>query len=107
MSADILIALRELTNSKQLDRSELHGLIQDGIYAALAKRHGPTVQAEVDIDESKGSIKIVLLKTVVDEVTDPAREIALEEARMTDEEFQVGDMMEEPPPEPILPPNVA
>ncbi|MGK2934829.1 MAG: transcription termination factor NusA [Gemmatimonadaceae bacterium] len=96
MSADILIALRELTNSKQLDRSELHGLIQDGIYAALAKRHGPTVQAEVDIDESKGSIKIVLLKTVVEEVTDPAREIALEEARMTDEEFQVGDMMEEP-----------
>src|SRR3990170_1471949 len=96
MSADILIALRELTNSKQLDSSELHGLIQDGIYAALAKRHGPTVQAEVDIDESKGSIKIVLLKTVVDEVTDPAREIALEEARMTDEEFQVGDMMEEP-----------
>ncbi len=36
-SADILNAIRELTSSKQLDRSELHGLLEDGIHAALAK----------------------------------------------------------------------
>jgi N utilization substance protein A len=96
MSADILMAIRELTNSKQLDRSELHGLLTDGIYAALAKKHGPTVQAEVDIDEAKGQIRIVLLKTVVEEVTDPAREVSMEEARYEDEEFQVGDIMEIP-----------
>jgi N utilization substance protein A len=34
--------------------------------------------------------------TVVDEVTDPAREISLEEARFEDQEFQVGDVMEDP-----------
>ena len=52
-SADILNAIRELTNSKQLDRSELHGLLEDGIHAALAKKHGPNVQAEVEIDEDQ------------------------------------------------------
>ena len=46
-SAEILTAVRELTNTKQLDRTELHALLQDGIYAALAKKYGPTVQAEV------------------------------------------------------------
>ncbi|CAN5263134.1 transcription termination factor NusA [soil metagenome] len=96
MSANILMAIRELTNSKQMDQAELHGLLTDGIYAALAKKHGPTVQAEVDIDEQKGQIRIVLLKTVVEEVTDAAREVALEEARYEDEEFQVGDIMEIP-----------
>jgi N utilization substance protein A len=96
MSADILLAIRELTNSKQLDKSELVGLLTDGIYAALAKKHGPTVQAEVDIDEGKGQIRIVLLKTVVEEVADPAREVTVEEARYEDEEFQVGDIMEIP-----------
>src|SRR6266704_42389 len=95
-SVEILTAIRELTNSKQIDRAELHGLLEDGINAALAKKHGPTVQAEVDIDENKGSIRIVLLKTVVDEVTDPASQISLEEARFEDEEFQVGDQMEIP-----------
>src|SRR5574338_1151790 len=95
-SADILNAIRELTNSKQLDRSELHGLLEDGIHAALAKKHGPNVQAEVEIDEDRGTIRIVLLKTVVEDVTDSSREVSLEEARFEDPEFQVGDMMEIP-----------
>ncbi len=95
-SADILNAIRELTNTKQLDRSELHGLLEDGIHAALAKKHGPNVQAEVEIDEDRGTIRIVLLKTVVQEVTDPSREVSVEEARFEDPEFQVGDMMEIP-----------
>ncbi|MFN8572733.1 MAG: transcription termination factor NusA [Gemmatimonadaceae bacterium] len=95
-SAEILTAIRELTNTKQLDRSELHGLLQDGIHAALAKKHGPNVQAEVEIDEASGKINIVLLKTVAEEVTDPGREISLEEARFEDPDFQVGDLMEIP-----------
>jgi N utilization substance protein A len=95
-SVEILTAIRELTNSKQIDRTELHGLLEDGINAALAKKHGPTVQAEVSIDENKGAIKIVLLKTVVEEVTDAASQISLEEARFEDAEFQVGDQMEIP-----------
>ena len=93
-SAEILAAFRELSHLKQITREELHGLLQDGIHAALAKKHGANVQAEVEINEEKGAIRIVLLKTVVDDVTDPAREVPLEEARFMDPEFQVGDVME-------------
>jgi N utilization substance protein A len=95
-TAEILTAIRELSNLKGLDRTELHELLQDGIHAALAKKHGATVQAEVEIDENRGNIRIVLLKTVVAEVTDPARETSLEEAQFEDPEFQVGDVMEIP-----------
>ena len=95
-SLEILTAIRELTNTKQLDRTELHGLLFDGITAALAKKHGPTVQAEVDIDEDKGTIRIVRLRTVVAEVADAAREVSLEEARFEDPDFQVGDVLEDP-----------
>ncbi|HNV76586.1 MAG: transcription termination factor NusA [Gemmatimonadaceae bacterium] len=95
-TAEILTAIRELSNLKGLDTTELHGLLQDGIHAALAKKHGANVQAEVEIDEKKGAIRIVLLKTVVAEVTDPSRETSLEEAQFEDPEFQVGDVMEIP-----------
>ncbi len=95
-SAEILAAFRELSNSKQLDRTELHGLLQDGIHAALAKKHGVNVQAEIEIDEDKGAIRIVLLKTVVEEVSDPSNQALLEEARFVDPEFQIGDVMEIP-----------
>src|SRR5678815_2108714 len=95
-SAEMLAAFRELSNSKQLDRTELYGLLQDGFMAALAKKYGPTVQAEVEIDDSKGEIRIVLLKTVVENVEDSSREITLEDARTFDDSFEVGDVMEEP-----------
>src|SRR5881275_1550461 len=95
-SAEILAAFRELSNVKQLDRAELYGLLQDGIMAALAKKYGPNVQAEVDIDDGKGEIRIVLLKDVVDSVEDSSRQIAVDDARSYDEGFQVGDVLEEP-----------
>ncbi len=95
-SAEILIALRELANSKQIERSELHELLKDGILAALAKKHGPTVQAEVEIDDAKGEIRIVILKKVVEDVQDQIGEISLEEARYEDPDYQPGDLMEIP-----------
>src|SRR3979411_1109629 len=98
-SVEILTAIRELTNSKQIDRAELHGLLEEGINAALAKKHGPTVQAEVEIDDNEeenvGS-RCVCRKRKEEEVPDPASQISLEEARFEDAEFQVGDQMEIP-----------
>ncbi len=94
VSPDVLTAIRELTNAKQLDRAELFGLLQDGIQAALQKKYGPTVQAEVDIDDATGGIRVVMLKTVVEEPEDPVSQISLDEARLQDDEFQVGDVYE-------------
>lgn len=96
--AEVLSALRELANAKQLDRTELHDLLRDGIHAALVKRHGPTVNAEIEIDELKGTIHVIVLKTVVEEVEDPACQTSLEEARWEDEAFQPGDVLEEEVP---------
>jgi N utilization substance protein A len=95
-SAEILTALRELANAKQIERTELQELLKDGILAALAKKHGPSVQAEVEIDDGKGAIRIVILKKVVEDVQDPVGEITLEEARYEDPDYQVGDIMEIP-----------
>jgi N utilization substance protein A len=97
-SAEVLIALRELANIKQLDRGELHDLLKDGILAALMKSYGPTVNAEIDVDEMKGTIRVIVLKTVVDEVEDSACQIVVEEARWEDPDFQPGDVLEEEVP---------
>ena len=55
------------------------------------------MQAEVDIDDGKGDIRIVLLKTVVDDVEDPEpRDLASRTPRVRRRGFEVGDVMEEP-----------
>ena len=95
-SAEILAAFREVSNTKQLDRAELYALLTDGILAALAKKYGPNVQAEVDIDDGKGDIRIVLLKTVVANVEDSSNQISVDDAKAFDDSFELGDVMEEP-----------
>lgn len=97
-SAEVMAALRELANVKQLDREELIELLKDGIHAALVKRYGPNVQAEIEIDDMKGTIVTTALKTVVQEVEDPSCQVALDEARWEDSSFQVGDVLEEEVP---------
>ena len=73
----------------------MHDLIREGIHAALARRFGGPVEAEIDVTDG-GDISIVVLKEVVEEVEDPAREVTLEQARWDDPDFQVGDLMEIP-----------
>jgi transcription termination/antitermination protein NusA len=92
----VLAAFREMIANKNLSRTDLQDLIKDGIMAALARRFGPTVEAEVIVDEAAGDIRITVLKTVVAEVEDPARQIPLEEARWDDPDFEVGDVLEIP-----------
>src|SRR2546422_5659434 len=94
-TSDVVSAIRELTTTKQLERTELLDLLKDGLHAALVKRYGPNVRAEIGIDELKGTIRIAVLRTVVEAVEDPGSQVTLEEARFEDSDFQVGDVLEE------------
>ncbi|MFQ5747299.1 MAG: transcription termination factor NusA, partial [Gemmatimonadota bacterium] len=91
----IVEAFRVMAANKSLSDEELHDLIRDGIHAALARRFGGPVEAEIEILPD-GGIKIVVLKEVVETLEDPARQIGLEEARWDDPDFQVGDLLEIP-----------
>ena len=97
-SAEVLAAIRELTNVKQLERSELLELLRDGIQAALMKKYGPNVRFEISFDELKGTIRVVRLRRVMDVVEDSSSDVSLEEAQYIDPEFAVGDMLEEDVP---------
>ena len=97
-SPEMLAAFRELTNSKQLDRSDLLELLKDGIHAALVRKFGPNVKFELAVDEMQGTIRISRLRTVVDAVEDTSFQISLEDAQYEDPDFQLGDVLEEDVP---------
>jgi len=94
----MLAAFRELTNAKQLERTELLDLLKDGIQAALVRAYGPTVRFELNVDEMNGSIQVLRLRQVAEAVEDPAWQVSLDEARFADPDFQVGDVLEEEVP---------
>ena len=90
-------AFREVSNTKQLDRAELYALLQDGILAALAKKYGPNVQAEVEIDDGKGDIRSSCSRPSSKRSKTPSREISARgRAGVRRPSFEPGDVMEEP-----------
>jgi N utilization substance protein A len=95
-ATQILAAFREMIGAKNLSREDLHDLIKDGIMAALARRFGPNVEAEIKIGEDGGDIQITVLKQVVAEVEDTSHQVSLEEAQWDDPDFEVGDVIEIP-----------
>lgn len=97
-SAEMLSAFRELSSSKQLERSELLDLLRDGIHAALMKKYGPNVRFELNVDELQGTLSVIRLRQVSDVVEDPSAQVSLEEAQFEDPDFQVGDVLEEEVP---------
>jgi N utilization substance protein A len=94
----MLAAFRELTSTKQLERSDLLDLLRDGIHAALVRKYGPNVRFEINVDELNGSIEIIRLRQVVEAVEDTSAQVSVEDARFIDPEFQIGDMLEEEVP---------
>src|SRR5215204_374006 len=97
-STEMLAAFRELTTTKQLERSDLLELLRDGIHAALVRKFGPNVRFELSVDALQGTIKVVRLRQVVETVEDPSWQITLEEARYEDPDLALGDMLEEEVP---------
>jgi N utilization substance protein A len=97
-SPEMLAAFRELTTTKQLERSDLLDLLRDGIHAALMRKYGPNVRFELNVDELQGTIEITRLRQVVETVEDTSAQVSVEEARFIDPDFQVGDMLEEEVP---------
>ena len=95
-AVNVVAAFREMIGAKNLSQTDLQDLIKDGIMAALARRFGPNVSAEIIVDEDAGDIKITVLKEVTAEVEDPSRQISLEEAQWDDPDFEVGDVLEIP-----------
>ncbi len=92
----VIAALRDVAAAKGLEPEEVNELIREGILAGLARIHGPTVDAEITVDDVAGDIDIVVLKRVVDSVDDKATEVSLEEARWDDPTYETGDVMELP-----------
>jgi len=95
-AGQIVAAIRDMAATKSLSNEEMNDLIKDGILAGLIRIYGPNVRAEIDLDDDRGEIDIVVLKRVVEVVEDPSAEISLEKARWDDDTFEVGDVMEIP-----------
>ncbi len=87
-------ALKGLAKEKGIDPEYLMERIQAAIVVAVKKDYGGEENIHVVMDPEKSEFSVSIRKAVVDEVTDPDREMTLEQAQRYDKRAAVGKDVE-------------
>ena len=94
MSAELIHALEQLERERGIHKDILIEAIEQALISAYKKNFGSSQNVEVNIEASTGDIRVYALKTIVDEVMEPAEEMSLEQAKRFGSDFEIGDMVE-------------
>ena len=82
MKSDFLIALTQLAAERHLPKEQVLGAIEVALASAFKKDNSATGQnISVKLNPNTGDVSVFALKTVVDEVEDPDREITVLDAQ--------------------------
>lgn len=91
MAGELKRLIDQVSREKGIDRQTLIHTLEDAIKSAIKKKFGAKLDLAVSFNEEFGEIEAFLFKEVVLHVTDPEKQVSLEEARKVDSECQVGD----------------
>ncbi len=94
MSAELIHALEQLEKERGIHKDILIEAIEQALISAYKKNFGTNQNVEVTIEQTTGDIRVFALKTIVDEVMDPAEEMSLDQAKRFGADFEIGDMVE-------------
>ena len=87
---NIVEALSQISREKNVDRELVVQTLNDALVSAAKKRFPDVDNFEVELDADTGHMAVLARKTVVEEVNEPELEIDLEDARLIDDQAQMG-----------------
>jgi len=93
VNKDFFKALEELEAEKKIDKDTFITTLETALTSAYKKMYGEAKSAMVKLYPERNTIRIYSYKTVVAEVEDPDKEIALSEAKLSKKSSKVGDIV--------------
>jgi transcription termination/antitermination protein NusA len=91
MSSELKRLIDQVSREKGIDRQTLIHTLEEAIKSAIKKKYGSRLDLDVTFSEEYGELEAFLFKEVVEVVTDPEKEISLENAHELDPESEIGD----------------
>ena len=91
MNGELKRLIDQVSREKGIDRQTLIHTLEEAIKSAIKKKYGGKLDLDVTFNEEFGELEAFLFKEVVEVVTDPEKQISLEEARQMDPESELGD----------------
>ncbi len=91
MNKDFLEAITALCKEKGISEEIIIDALEGGLVSAYKKNFNNAQNVEVDINTEKGAIKVYAKKRVVEEVSNDAEEISLEDAQKLKKKSKLDD----------------
>jgi N utilization substance protein A len=90
--------MEEMTKDRhtKIDRATLMSVLEEVFREALVKKYGDASNFNIIINVNQGDFSINRTREVVETVTDPNKEISIEEVHKVDDSFEVGEEYSEP-----------
>lgn len=96
MNADLQVILQQLQAEKMINRDRLIEAIRSALESAARKGSSQAANVTVEFDPSVPGFKVFEIRTVVEDVKDPTRELSLGEGRALNPEANLGDRLKVP-----------
>ncbi|MCE1491409.1 transcription termination factor NusA [Enterobacter hormaechei] len=95
MNKEILAVVEAVSNEKSLPREKIFEALESALATATKKKYEQEIDVRVEIDRKSGDFDTFRRWVIVEDVTQPTKEITLEAARFEDESLNVGDYVED------------
>lgn len=95
MNKEILAVVEAVSNEKAVPREKIFEALETALVTATKKKYEQEIEVRVSIDRKSGDFDTFRRWLIVDEVTQPTREITLDAAQFDDPEAQLGGYIED------------
>ncbi len=96
MNTELLEALTVLEKEKDISKETLLDAIENSLMNACKNHFGKADHIKINMNRETCEYSVIAEKTVVENVEDPVLEISLAEAKMMDDKFELGDIVQLP-----------
>ena len=93
LDANLQVILQQLQGEKGIERETLLEAIRSALESAARKSFSHAANVTVEVDPDSLAFKVFEIRTVVEDVEDPTREMGLEEAQALNPEVGVGERL--------------
>jgi N utilization substance protein A len=93
MPSNLNYVIEQVGKDKGIDRKVIIEALEQAVLTASRKKYGQQGEIEVHYNEEVGEVELFQFKQVVEEVVNPSTEICLKEAKVLDNEAQIGDSL--------------
>ncbi len=93
MNKDIANLIIQIARIRNVDVTYVCETLRSSIVAGLRRRFGSDTEADAEVNADTGDIRVFLAKKVVNQVSQPGREISVDDAQAVSPGAQAGDMV--------------